>query len=181
MYCVIKCVKSTRVLKGKFASSVFHSCKEKTPKTRILVTGPQCVKLHTCTCRVWCGSFWWFWIRWEVFCWFELLVQLGVGLVNYRLWYAVVGCGMKCVGCFVCVVRCWEMIVVWMLCGCWENWFCFTYVCCRKRLGWVVEWWFAVSKWHFAWSVGDRRGEIFLPKTVVCCHCCDVGWHQIRR
>jgi hypothetical protein len=44
MYCVIKCVKSTRVLKGKFASSVFHGCKEKTPKTRILVSGPQCVK-----------------------------------------------------------------------------------------------------------------------------------------
>jgi hypothetical protein len=44
MYCVIKCVKSTRVLKGKFASSVFHSCKEKTPKSRILVSGPQCVK-----------------------------------------------------------------------------------------------------------------------------------------
>jgi hypothetical protein len=44
MYCVIKCVKSTRVLKGKFASPVFHSCKEKTPKTRKLVSGPQCVK-----------------------------------------------------------------------------------------------------------------------------------------
>jgi hypothetical protein len=27
MYCVIKCGKSTRVLKGKFASSVFHGCK----------------------------------------------------------------------------------------------------------------------------------------------------------
>jgi hypothetical protein len=35
-----------RVLKGKFASSVFHSCKEKTPKTRILVSGPQCVKRY---------------------------------------------------------------------------------------------------------------------------------------
>jgi hypothetical protein len=44
MYCIIKCVKSTRVLKGKFASPVFHSCKEKTPKMRILVSGPQCVK-----------------------------------------------------------------------------------------------------------------------------------------
>jgi hypothetical protein len=44
MYCVTKCVKSTRVLKGKFASSVFHSCKEKTPETRILVSGLQCVK-----------------------------------------------------------------------------------------------------------------------------------------
>jgi hypothetical protein len=42
--CVIKCVKSTRVLKGKFASSVFQSCKEKTPKTRKLVSGPHCVK-----------------------------------------------------------------------------------------------------------------------------------------
>jgi hypothetical protein len=40
-----KCVKSTRVLKVKFASSVFHSCKEKTPKLRILVSGPQCVKI----------------------------------------------------------------------------------------------------------------------------------------
>jgi ubiquitin C-terminal hydrolase len=29
MYCVIKCVKSTHVLKGKFESSVFHSCKAK--------------------------------------------------------------------------------------------------------------------------------------------------------
>jgi hypothetical protein len=44
MYCVIKCVKSTRVLKAKFSSSVFHSCKEKTPKTRILDSGLQCVK-----------------------------------------------------------------------------------------------------------------------------------------
>jgi hypothetical protein len=33
------------VLNGKFASSVFHSCKEKTPKMRILVSGPQCVNL----------------------------------------------------------------------------------------------------------------------------------------
>jgi hypothetical protein len=33
-----------RVLKGKFLSSVFHSCKAKNAKTRILVTGPQCVK-----------------------------------------------------------------------------------------------------------------------------------------
>jgi hypothetical protein len=46
IYCVIKCVKSTRVLKGKFASSVFQSCKEKTPpKTRKLVSVPQCVKI----------------------------------------------------------------------------------------------------------------------------------------
>jgi hypothetical protein len=29
MYCVIKCLKSTRVLKGKFTSSAFHSCKKK--------------------------------------------------------------------------------------------------------------------------------------------------------
>jgi hypothetical protein len=34
------------VLKGKFASSVFQSCKENTPpKTRKFVSGPQCVKL----------------------------------------------------------------------------------------------------------------------------------------
>jgi hypothetical protein len=33
-----------RVLKGKFTSSVFQSFKEKTPKTRKLVSGPQCVK-----------------------------------------------------------------------------------------------------------------------------------------
>jgi hypothetical protein len=46
IYCVIKCVKSTRVLKGKFASSVFQSRKEKTPKTRILVSGQQCVKAN---------------------------------------------------------------------------------------------------------------------------------------
>jgi hypothetical protein len=32
-----------RVLKGKFASSVFQSCKEKTPNTRKLVSGFQCV------------------------------------------------------------------------------------------------------------------------------------------
>jgi hypothetical protein len=29
MYCVIKCVKTKRVLKGIFASSVFHSCNAK--------------------------------------------------------------------------------------------------------------------------------------------------------
>jgi hypothetical protein len=40
------------VLKGKFASSVFHGCKEKTPKTRILVSGPQCVKIFVVMCAV---------------------------------------------------------------------------------------------------------------------------------
>jgi hypothetical protein len=44
IYCVIKCVKTKRVLEGKFASSVFHSCYAKTQKTQICVTGPQCVK-----------------------------------------------------------------------------------------------------------------------------------------
>jgi hypothetical protein len=44
------------VLKGKFASSVFQSCKEKTPKTRKLVSGPQCVNSfdmceHNWNCR----------------------------------------------------------------------------------------------------------------------------------
>jgi hypothetical protein len=29
MYCVIKCVKNKRVLKGNFASSVFHICNAK--------------------------------------------------------------------------------------------------------------------------------------------------------
>jgi hypothetical protein len=29
IYCVIKCVKTKRVLKGKFASSFFHSCNAK--------------------------------------------------------------------------------------------------------------------------------------------------------
>jgi hypothetical protein len=43
MYCVIKCVKTKRVLKGNFASSVFHSCNAQTQKTQICVTGPQCV------------------------------------------------------------------------------------------------------------------------------------------
>jgi hypothetical protein len=51
IYCVIKCVKSTRVLKGKFASSVFQSWKEKTPKTRKLVSGPQCVKPYSVISR----------------------------------------------------------------------------------------------------------------------------------
>jgi hypothetical protein len=41
MYCLIKCVKTERMLKGNFASSVFHSCNA---KTQICVTGPQCVK-----------------------------------------------------------------------------------------------------------------------------------------
>jgi hypothetical protein len=36
------------VLQGKFASSVFQSCKKKTPKTRKLVSGPQCVKRNMC-------------------------------------------------------------------------------------------------------------------------------------
>jgi hypothetical protein len=44
MYCVIKCVKTKHMLKGNFASSVFHSCDAKTQKTQICVTGPQCVK-----------------------------------------------------------------------------------------------------------------------------------------
>jgi hypothetical protein len=41
MYCVIKCVKTKRVLKRKFASSVFHNCNA---KTQICVTGRQSVK-----------------------------------------------------------------------------------------------------------------------------------------
>jgi hypothetical protein len=44
MYCVIKCVKTKRVLKGNFASSVFHCCNPKTQKTQICITGPKCVK-----------------------------------------------------------------------------------------------------------------------------------------
>jgi hypothetical protein len=44
MYCVIKCVKTKRVLKRKFASSAFHNCNAKMQKTQICVTGPQCVK-----------------------------------------------------------------------------------------------------------------------------------------
>jgi hypothetical protein len=43
MYCIIKCIKNKCILKGKFASSVFHSCNAKTHKTQICVTGPQCV------------------------------------------------------------------------------------------------------------------------------------------
>jgi hypothetical protein len=34
MYCVIKCVKNKRVLKGNFASSVFHSCTQKRQKRK---------------------------------------------------------------------------------------------------------------------------------------------------
>jgi hypothetical protein len=45
MYCVIKCIKTKCVLKGKFVSSVFHSCNAKTQKTQICVTGPQCVNI----------------------------------------------------------------------------------------------------------------------------------------
>jgi hypothetical protein len=41
-YCVIKCIKTKRVLKGNFASSIFHTCNA---KTQICVTGPQCVIL----------------------------------------------------------------------------------------------------------------------------------------
>jgi hypothetical protein len=44
-YCVIKCVKTKLLLKGKFASCVLHSCNAKTQKTQICVTGPQCVKI----------------------------------------------------------------------------------------------------------------------------------------
>jgi hypothetical protein len=44
MYCVIKCVKTKRVLKRKFASSVFHNCNA---KTQICVTGRQSVKWDT--------------------------------------------------------------------------------------------------------------------------------------
>jgi hypothetical protein len=43
IYCVIKCVKTKRMLKGTFASYVFHSSNAKTQKTQICVTGPQCV------------------------------------------------------------------------------------------------------------------------------------------
>jgi hypothetical protein len=45
MCCVIKCIKTKRMLKGKFASSVFHSCNAKTQKTEICFTGPQCVNI----------------------------------------------------------------------------------------------------------------------------------------
>jgi hypothetical protein len=41
-----------RVLKGKFASSVFQSCEEKTPKTRQLVSGPHCVNNWPYTIRL---------------------------------------------------------------------------------------------------------------------------------
>jgi hypothetical protein len=41
MYCVIKCVKTKRVLKHEFASSVFHN---RNAKTQICVTGCQSVK-----------------------------------------------------------------------------------------------------------------------------------------
>jgi hypothetical protein len=41
--CVIKCVKTKRMLKRKFASSVFHSCNAKTQKMQICITGPKCV------------------------------------------------------------------------------------------------------------------------------------------
>jgi hypothetical protein len=47
IYCVIKSVKTKRVLKRKFASSVFQNCK----KTQICVTGPQCVKDAACASR----------------------------------------------------------------------------------------------------------------------------------
>jgi hypothetical protein len=46
MYCVIKCLKNKRVLKGNFASSVFNIYNAKTQMTQICVTGPQCVKLN---------------------------------------------------------------------------------------------------------------------------------------
>jgi hypothetical protein len=46
IYCVIKCVKTKRVLKHKFASSVFQNCNAKAQKMQICVTGPQCV--NTC-------------------------------------------------------------------------------------------------------------------------------------
>jgi hypothetical protein len=51
MYCVIKCVKTKRVLKGNFASSVFHSCNA---KTQICVTGPQCVNIIELTGAIVC-------------------------------------------------------------------------------------------------------------------------------
>jgi hypothetical protein len=44
MYCVIKCVKTKRVLEHKFASTLFHNRNVKMQKTQICVTGPQCVK-----------------------------------------------------------------------------------------------------------------------------------------
>jgi hypothetical protein len=40
MYCVIKCIKTKRVLKRKSASSVFHNCNG---KMQICVTGLQFV------------------------------------------------------------------------------------------------------------------------------------------
>jgi hypothetical protein len=40
-YCVIKCVKTKRVLKGNFASSIFHSCNAKMQMTQNCVTGPR--------------------------------------------------------------------------------------------------------------------------------------------
>jgi hypothetical protein len=44
------------MLKGKFASSVFQCCKEKTPKMRKLVSSPQCVNMLTAALEA-CSSF----------------------------------------------------------------------------------------------------------------------------
>jgi hypothetical protein len=48
IYCVIRCVKTKRVLKRKFASSVSQNCMQRCKKKKkimqICVTGPQCVK-----------------------------------------------------------------------------------------------------------------------------------------
>jgi hypothetical protein len=57
VYCVIKCVKTKRVLKCKFALSVFQNCIQRRKKTQICVTGPQCVKMDLQ--EVGCGSMDW--------------------------------------------------------------------------------------------------------------------------
>jgi hypothetical protein len=44
MYCVIKCVKTKRVLKGNFVSSVFHSCNAKDANLR----HRSAMCLHSC-------------------------------------------------------------------------------------------------------------------------------------
>jgi hypothetical protein len=54
VWIVFLCVKTQRVFKGKFASSVFHSCNAKMQKTQICVTGPQrvntsCLRLPALT------------------------------------------------------------------------------------------------------------------------------------
>jgi membrane protein YdbS with pleckstrin-like domain len=70
------------VLKGKFASSVFHSCNAKTQKTQICVTGPQCVKMLK-------TNEYWYKVQWYIFLcylYFNEYCKVMCYMLRHQMW-----------------------------------------------------------------------------------------------